>query len=154
MAGKSPLITLNNGIAMPALGLGVYQSSQEETAQAVATAISGGYRLIDTAAAYTNESKVGEGISRSGVGRSELFVTTKLWMSDYGYDRTLHAFDRSLRKLGLDHLDLYLLHWPVPTDFEATVASCAGRSSTATRPSRSRCGRSALPRTSTSSTSR
>src|SRR4051794_35591274 len=109
MAVTSPLITLNNGVAMPALGLGVYQSSQEETARAVATAISGGYRLIDTAAAYMNEREVGEGIRRSGVDRSEIFVTTKLWMSDYGYDKTLHAFDRSLRKLGLDHLDLYLL---------------------------------------------
>ena len=70
-----------------------------------------------------NETEVGEGIRRSGVDRSDVFVTTKLWMSDYGYDKTLHAFDRSLRKLGLDQLDLYLLHWPVPTDFEATVAS-------------------------------
>ena len=70
-----------------------------------------------------NEREVGEGIRRSGVDRSEIFVTTKLWMSDYGYDKTLHAFDRSLRKLGLDHLDLYLLHWPVPMDFETTVAS-------------------------------
>ena len=70
-----------------------------------------------------NETEVGEGIRRSGVDRSDVFVTTKLWMSDYGYDKTLHAFDRSQRKLGLDQLDLYLLHWPVPTDFEATVAS-------------------------------
>ncbi len=116
-------MTLNNGIAMPMLGLGVFQSSQQETAQVVATAIAIGYRLIDTAAAYMNGREVGEGIRGSSVNRSEIFVTTKLWMSDYGYDRTLHAFDRSLRKLGLDHLDLYLLHWPVPTDLETTVAS-------------------------------
>ena len=123
MTEPSSIITLNNGVPMPALGLGVYQSSPEQTAQAVMTAIRSGYRLIDTAAAYMNETEVGEGIRRSGVDRSEIFVTTKLWMSDYGFDRTLHAFDRSLRKLGLDHLDLYLLHWPVPTDFEATIAS-------------------------------
>jgi diketogulonate reductase-like aldo/keto reductase len=123
MTEPSSMITLNNGVPMPALGLGVYQSSPEQTAQAVMTAIRSGYRLIDTAAAYMNETEVGEGIRRSGVDRSEIFVTTKLWMSDYGFDRTLHAFDRSLRKLGLDHLDLYLLHWPVPTDFEATIAS-------------------------------
>jgi diketogulonate reductase-like aldo/keto reductase len=123
MTGKRTLITLNSGVAMPILGLGVYQSNREETAQAVATAISSGYRLIDTAAAYMNEREVGEGIRHSGVDRSDIFVTTKLWMSDYGYDKTLHAFDRSLQKLGLDRLDLYLLHWPVPTDFESTIAS-------------------------------
>jgi diketogulonate reductase-like aldo/keto reductase len=119
----SPLIVLNNGVKMPALGLGVYQSTPEETVGAVATALKGGYRLIDTAAAYLNEREVGEGIRRSGIDRSEVFVTTKLWMSDYGYDRTLRAFGISQRKLGLDYVDLYLLHWPVPTDFETTVAS-------------------------------
>lgn len=118
-----PTLRLNNGVHMPALGLGVYQSSPDQTVDAVATAIADGYRLIDTAAAYYNEREVGAGIARSGVARSELFITTKLWMSDYGYDRTLHAFDVSLRKLGLDYLDLYLLHWPVPTDFKATLAS-------------------------------
>jgi diketogulonate reductase-like aldo/keto reductase len=123
MTGKRTLITLNSGVAMPILGLGVYQSNREETAQAVATAISSGYRLIDTAAAYMNEREVGEEIRHSGVDRSDIFVTTKLWMSDYGYEKTLHAFDRSLQKLGLDRLDLYLLHWPVPTDFESTIAS-------------------------------
>jgi diketogulonate reductase-like aldo/keto reductase len=123
MAERSPIITLNNGVEMPALGLGVYQSSPEQTSGAVKAAIANGYRLIDTAAAYFNERQVGEGIVRSGIDRSELFVTTKLWISDYGYERTLRAFHASQRKLGLDYVDLSLLHWPVPTDFEATVAS-------------------------------
>ncbi|MFI7392054.1 aldo/keto reductase [Streptomyces tendae] len=121
--GKSTTITLNNGVEMPALGLGVFQSAPEETADAVETALRDGYRLIDTAAAYNNERQVGEGIRRSGVDRSEVFVTTKLWLSDYGYDATLRAFDASLDKLGLDYLDMYLLHWPLPSDFEATVGS-------------------------------
>ena len=123
MTGKTPLITLNNGVKMPALGLGVFRSSPEQTAGAVATAIAHGYRLIDTAAAYLNERQVGEGIVRSRIDRPELFVTTKLWISNYGYEPALRAFDASLRRLGLDYLDLYLLHWPVPSDFEATVAS-------------------------------
>ncbi|WP_304952631.1 aldo/keto reductase [Xylophilus sp. ASV27] len=108
---------------MPALGLGVYQSSPEQTVNAVATALACGYRLIDTAAAYGNEAQVGEAVRRSGIDRAEIFVTSKAWISDYGYDATLHAFDRSLRKLGLDSLDLYLLHWPMPTDFDATVGA-------------------------------
>ncbi|NMO13408.1 aldo/keto reductase [Pyxidicoccus fallax] len=129
MTGTSSLITLNNGIRMPALGLGVFQSTPEQTAGAVASALEKGYRLIDTAAAYFNERQVGEGLARSGVPRSEVFVTTKLWMSDYGYEQALRGFDVSRRKLGLEYVDLYLLHWPVPTDFAATVASykAAGR---------------------------
>src|SRR4051812_16577554 len=123
MPTESPVLTLNNGVKMPALGLGVYQSPPEQTVAAVEAALATGYRLIDTAAAYLNEREVGEGIRRSGIDRSQVFVTTKLWMSDYGYDRTLRAFDVSQRKLGLDSVDLYLLHWPVPTDFETTVAS-------------------------------
>ncbi|HNR83519.1 aldo/keto reductase [Ottowia sp.] len=123
MNAMTPQLTFNNGVHMPALGLGVYQSSPEQTVDAVAAAIASGYRLIDTAAAYYNEREVGKGIKCSGIAREQLFITTKLWMSDYGYDRTLHAFDVSLRKLGLDYLDLYLLHWPVPTDFQATLAS-------------------------------
>jgi diketogulonate reductase-like aldo/keto reductase len=123
MTGKSPLITLNNGVEMPALGLGVYQSSPEDTVGAVETAIQNGYRLIDTAAAYFNEKQVGEGIARSGIARAEAFITTKLWISDYGYDSALRAFDASLRRLGMDYVDLYLLHWPVPSDLDATVAS-------------------------------
>ncbi len=123
MAGASTFLALNNGVRMPALGLGVYQSSPEQTVNAVATALACGYRLIDTAAAYGNEAQVGEAVRRSGIDRAEIFVTSKAWISDYGYDATLHAFDRSLRKLGLDSLDLYLLHWPMPTDFDATVGA-------------------------------
>ncbi|MEU3183578.1 aldo/keto reductase [Streptomyces sp. NPDC006923] len=123
MTGKSPTITLNNGVQMPALGLGVYQSTPQETAEAVATALREGYRLIDTAAAYFNEKEVGEGIIRSGIDREDVFVTTKLWLTDYGYDTTLRAFDTSLANLGVEYLDLYLLHWPVPASFDKTVAS-------------------------------
>ena len=121
--GPSTYLDLNNGVKMPALGLGVFLSPKEQTAGAVATAIEDGYRLIDTAAAYGNERQVGEGLRRSGIDRAEVFVTTKLWMSDYGHDSALRAFDASLRRLGFDYLDLYLLHWPVPSDFDATVAS-------------------------------
>lgn len=123
MTGKSPTITLNNGVQMPALGLGVYQSTPQETAGAVEAALSEGYRLIDTAAVYGNEKEVGEGLTRSGLDRDEVFVTTKLWLDDYGYDAALRAFDTSMANLGLDHLDLYLLHWPAPASFEETVAS-------------------------------
>ena len=114
---------LNNGVKMPALGLGVFLSPPEQTAEAVRTAIENGYRLVDTAAVYNNERQVGEGIRRSGIARTEMFVTTKLWIRDYGYEPALRAFDASLRRLGLDYVDLYLLHWPVPGDFGATVAS-------------------------------
>jgi diketogulonate reductase-like aldo/keto reductase len=123
MTMTNPTIRLNNGTKMPALGLGVYQSSQEETAAVVSTALQTGYRLIDTAAAYQNEKQVGDGIRNSGINRSQIFITTKLWMSDYGYERAMHGFDRSMNKLGLDYLDLYLLHWPVPKNFKPTVAS-------------------------------
>ena len=116
-------LTLNNGVAMPALGLGVYRSSAEETLRAVSTALAAGYRLIDTAAAYRNEAQVGEAIRRSGIDRRELFVTTKLWISDYGYDTALHGFERSMRKLVLDTADLYLLHQPMPNEWERTVAA-------------------------------
>jgi diketogulonate reductase-like aldo/keto reductase len=116
-------LNLNNGITMPGLGLGVFQSPPEETLTAVETALRGGYRLIDTAAAYDNEREVGEGIRRSGVDRDEIFVTTKLWISDYGYDSAQVGFDASLRRLGLDHVDLYLLHQPVPTHFDDTIAA-------------------------------
>lgn len=119
----NPSLALNNGVSMPALGLGVYQSAPDDTISSVQRALACGYRLIDTAAAYGNEKEVGKGVTGSGIDRSEVFVTTKLWISDYGQDAALRAFDRSLRKLGLDYLDLYLLHWPVPSDFDATVAS-------------------------------
>lgn len=103
--------------------MGVFQSVPQETIDAVRTAIADGYRLIDTAAAYGNEAEVGEGIRVSGVARSEIFVTTKLKPDDYGYDQALTAFDASMQALGLDVLDLYLLHWPMPRRFEDTLAS-------------------------------
>jgi diketogulonate reductase-like aldo/keto reductase len=119
----APALTLDNGVTMPALGLGVFQSPPEETTAAVQTALRDGYRLIDTAAAYGNEHEVGEGIRRSGVAREEIFVTTKLWISDYSFDAAKVGFEASLRRLGLDHVDLYLLHQPVPRFFEDTIAA-------------------------------
>lgn len=121
--GKSPLTKLNNGVEMPVLGVGCFNLPTIQTADVISFALSNGYRLVDTAANYGNEKEVGEGIARSGVPRSELFITTKLWIENFGYDEALRAFDVSLGKLGLDYLDLYLLHWPVPTDFEKTVAA-------------------------------
>ncbi|GHB51987.1 2,5-diketo-D-gluconic acid reductase [Streptomyces cirratus] len=105
-------VTLNNGVAMPILGFGVYQIPPEQTEQAVTEALAAGYRLLDTAAAYQNEEAVGRAIRNSGIPREELFVTTKLWIQDAGEDNARRAFDTSLRKLGLDHLDLYLIHQP------------------------------------------
>ncbi|MFJ2946568.1 MULTISPECIES: aldo/keto reductase [Streptomyces] len=99
---------------MPQLGFGVWQVPDAEAETAVTTALEAGYRSIDTAAIYGNEKGTGKAIARSGVPREELFVTTKLWNSDQGYDSTLRAFDTSLSKLGLDHVDLYLIHWPMP----------------------------------------
>ena len=122
MTNKSPTIKLNNGVEMPVLGLGVMTvAPPDQSFEAVEAALRSGYRLIDTAAAYMNEERVGEAIRKSGLKRSEVFVTTKLWISDYGYDRALHGFERSLRKLGLDYIDLYLLHQPVPTEFGNTA---------------------------------
>jgi diketogulonate reductase-like aldo/keto reductase len=114
---------LNNGVSMPALGLGVFQSPPEETATAVETALRVGYRHIDTAAAYGNERQVGEGIRRSGLDRGDVFVETKVWVSDYGYDTTLHAFDKATRKLGVEALDLLILHQPAPDRFDQTIAA-------------------------------
>ncbi|MFF3017347.1 aldo/keto reductase [Streptomyces sp. NPDC057939] len=105
-------VTLNNGVEMPVLGFGVYQIPPEETERAVSDALAAGYRSLDTAAAYGNEEAVGRAIGSSGIPRQELFVTTKLWVSDAGEDRAARAFHTSLRKLGLDHLDLYLIHQP------------------------------------------
>lgn len=116
-------LTLNNGVVMPALGLGVYQSAPAATADAVESALRVGYRHIDTAAAYLNEREVGEGIRRSGVPRDEVFIETKVWVSDYGYDKTLHAFDKARGKLGVDTLDLLILHQPAPADFDAVIAA-------------------------------
>ena len=118
---EGPTLKLSNDIDMPALGLGVFLTPADQTTEAVATAIARGYRLIDTAAAYLNERAVGEGIRNSDVPRDELFITTKLWPRQYGYDEAIRGFDASLSRLGLDYVDMYLLHWPVPTDFVATV---------------------------------
>jgi diketogulonate reductase-like aldo/keto reductase len=121
---KAPFFTLNNGVKIPALGLGVLgREAPELVAPAVEKAIATDYRLIDTAAAYGNERQVGEGIARSGIDRSDLFITTKLWLTQYGYDEALRGFNASLRRLGLDYVDLYLLHWPVPSNFDATIQS-------------------------------
>ncbi|MFM9371351.1 aldo/keto reductase [Streptomyces sp. Da 82-17] len=111
---KVPSITLNNGVEMPQLGFGVWQVPDDEAEHAVGTALEAGYRSIDTAAVYGNEEGTGRALASSGIARDELFVTTKLWNADQGYDSTLRAFDASLAKLGLDHVDLYLIHWPLP----------------------------------------
>lgn len=123
MTERYPLITLNNDVKMPIIGYGVFRIPAKETARLVETAITKGYRLIDTAAVYRNEKQVGEGIRRSGIDRSKLFVTTKLWIRDFGYDTAMQAFDLSMSKLGLEYLDLYLIHWPVPSHYDSTVAS-------------------------------
>jgi diketogulonate reductase-like aldo/keto reductase len=117
----TPALTLNNAVTMPALGLGVFQTPPEETTAAVETALRDGYRLIDTAASYFNEQQVGEGIRRSGIARDDVFLQTKVWISDYGYDATLHAFEKSAGKLGVDQLDLLLLHQPLPGRFDLTL---------------------------------
>ncbi|GIF04039.1 aldo/keto reductase [Actinoplanes siamensis] len=109
-----PTIELNNGIAMPQVGYGVFQIPEAETTEAVSAALQAGYRSIDTASAYGNETGVGAALKASGIPRDELFITTKLWNSDQGYDSTLRAFDASLGRLGLEQLDLYLIHWPTP----------------------------------------
>jgi diketogulonate reductase-like aldo/keto reductase len=107
-------VTLLNGVRMPRLGLGVWQAGQgEETQQAVAAALAAGYRHVDTARAYRNEADVGAALRASGLARGDLFVTTKLWNADHGYDRALRAIDQSLASLGLAQVDLYLVHWPV-----------------------------------------
>lgn len=115
--------TLNNGVTIPALGLGVFQSAPEETAAAVAEALRVGYRHIDTAAAYRNEREVGDGIRRSGVARDDIFIETKVWVSDYGYDQTLHAFEKAAGKLGVETLDLFILHQPATDRFDQTIAA-------------------------------
>ena len=105
-------VTLNNGVPMPVLGFGVFQIDDAQTEQAVSDALAAGCRLIDTAASYGNEAAVGCAIKNSGIPREELFITTKLWVQDPGEENTLRAFDASLERLGLDHLDLYLIHQP------------------------------------------
>ncbi|HMU29156.1 MAG TPA: aldo/keto reductase [Nitrospira sp.] len=115
--------TLSNGLHMPMLGLGVFQAPPDVTAAAVQEALRVGYRLIDTAAAYANEREVGEGIRRSGLARDDIFIQTKVWISDYGYDATVHAFDKSAGKLGVDQLDLLLLHQPLTSRFDLTLGA-------------------------------
>jgi diketogulonate reductase-like aldo/keto reductase len=116
-----PSVTLNNGVEMPAIGLGVFQTPPDVTTDAVEEALRLGYRHIDTAAAYANEREVGEGVRRSGVARDDVFIETKVWISDYGDDATLHAFDKSAGKLGVDQLDLLILHQPMPVRFDLTL---------------------------------
>jgi 2,5-diketo-D-gluconate reductase A len=112
MPPKTPTVTLNNGVEMPVLGFGVYQIPAEQTEQAVSDALAAGYRSLDTAAAYRNEQAVGAAINNSGIPRNELFVTTKLWIQDPGEDNTKRAFEASRSRLGLDYVDLYLIHQP------------------------------------------
>ncbi|KAB1658005.1 aldo/keto reductase [Pseudoclavibacter chungangensis] len=114
-AARVPRIPLNDGHEIPQLGLGVYKIDDATTSEVVRTAIDLGYRHIDTAALYENERGVGDGIRASGIDRDELFVTTKVWHDRQGFDETLRAFDESLGRLGLDAVDLYLIHWPAPS---------------------------------------
>ncbi|GGH77783.1 diketogulonate reductase-like aldo/keto reductase [Pullulanibacillus pueri] len=107
-------VTLNNGLKMPQLGFGVWQVEDEKATDAVAKALKSGYTSIDTAMIYKNEKGVGRAIKESGIPREDLFITTKVWNSDQGYDNTLRAYDESLERLGLDYVDLYLIHWPTP----------------------------------------
>jgi 2,5-diketo-D-gluconate reductase A len=116
-----PTLTLNNGVEIPAIGLGVFQTPPDETTAAVEAAIATGYRHVDTAAAYANEREVGEALRRSGVDRAEVFIETKVWISDYGYEETLHAFDKSAGKLGVEQIDLFILHQALPTAFDRTL---------------------------------
>ena len=109
-----PTLTLHDGVEIPQLGFGVFQIPPEETQEAVEEALSVGYRHVDTAAAYRNEAGVGAAIAATGVAREDVFVTTKLWNGQQGYDSTLAAFEKSLERLGTGHVDLYLIHWPRP----------------------------------------
>ncbi len=113
--------TLINGVDIPTLGLGVFQTPPDETTAAVTAALQTGYRHIDTAAAYANERGVGEAIASSDLDRSEVFIETKIWISDYGYDETLRSFTKSAGKLGVDQIDLLILHQALPTAFERTI---------------------------------
>ncbi|EJE50007.1 aldo/keto reductase, diketogulonate reductase [Acidovorax sp. CF316] len=115
MTQPPPSLPLNDGRSIPQLGLGVWRTPADATAQAVKAALASGYRHIDTAAIYGNEAGVGEGLRASGVARDQVFITTKLWNAEQGFDSTLRAFDASMQLLGLDVLDLYLIHWPCPS---------------------------------------
>jgi 2,5-diketo-D-gluconate reductase A len=118
-----PTFTLNNGVTMPALGFGVFQTPPKETIDAVEAALRIGYRHVDTAAAYGNEREVGEAIRRSGLPRDEVFIETKVWITDFGYDATLHAFDKAAGKLGVERLDLLILHQALPGEFDLTIGA-------------------------------
>jgi diketogulonate reductase-like aldo/keto reductase len=118
-----PIFTLNNGVELPVIGLGVFQTPPDETVAAVTAALRAGYRHIDTAAAYGNEKEVGQGIHDSGVPREDIFIETKVWISDFGYEETLHAFEKSAAKLGVDQIDLLILHQALPSEFNKTVAA-------------------------------
>jgi diketogulonate reductase-like aldo/keto reductase len=121
MAPEIPTIALNSGVEMPSIGFGVFQTPPDETRRAVAAALDTGYRHIDTAAAYGNEREVGEAVHASEAGRAAVFLETKIWISDYGYEKTLHAFDKSAGKLGVDQIDLLILHQALPSDFDRTL---------------------------------
>jgi 2,5-diketo-D-gluconate reductase A len=111
-----PTVALHDGVEIPQLGFGVFQVPPEDTQEVVEEALASGYRHVDTAGAYRNEAGVGAALAATGIARDEVFVTTKLWNSEQGYDSTLAAFDKSLERLGLDQVDLYLIHWPMPTE--------------------------------------
>jgi diketogulonate reductase-like aldo/keto reductase len=114
-------LALNNGVEMPPIGLGVFQTPPDETRDAVTAALATGYRHIDTAAAYGNEREVGEAVRSSGLARDEVFLETKIWISDYGYHETLHGFEKSAAKLGVDQIDLLILHQALPSAFDRTM---------------------------------
>jgi diketogulonate reductase-like aldo/keto reductase len=122
-ATTTPILELNNRVQMPALGLGVFQTPPDETRDAVRAALELGYRHIDTAAAYGNEREVGEAVHSFDLPPSEVFLETKVWISDYGYDETLHAFEKSARKLGVEQIDLLILHQALPSAFDRTLAA-------------------------------
>ena len=124
MTNAIPQLTLNDSHTIPQLGFGVFQVPPDETAAAVTTALDTGYRSIDTARAYRNEAGVGEATAESGIAREDLFITTKLWNADHGHDEAHRAFEASLEKLGYDYVDLYLIHWPLPS---RTATSRPGR---------------------------
>ena len=121
MPTRIPRLTLNTGLELPAVGLGVFQTPPDETRDAVRAALDLGYRHIDTAAAYGNERQVGEAVASSGVDRSEIVLESKIWISDYGYDETLRGFEKSARKLGVEQIDLLILHQPLPSAFDRAL---------------------------------
>jgi diketogulonate reductase-like aldo/keto reductase len=118
-----PMLTLNNGVQIPAIGLGVFQTPPDETIAAVQEALRIGYRHIDTAAAYFNEKEVSAGIRRSNVPRDQIFIETKIWINDFGYDETLHGFEKGTKKLGVEQLDLLILHQALPSAFDRTLGA-------------------------------